>query len=457
MAAIKRLSVVTAVGLSLSLLPTGDAFAFTFTKIADTSGSFTRLETPVINDSGTVAFSADLNTRSPSVFTGNGEALTSIVTFPPNPIFDFPSIGVGRILVEVIDINNAGTILFAASQLVGNDLPRDITNFFTLSSGTSTPPSISSSGDPRRQSYGVYAINDNGSIASRSIETQLGIITSASVDVTNNGTHKGGVSLMDRFESSRFLFFENPDLNNSDTLVFGARLVNENTPDRPIFIDGLFTRTSDGIISPVVTTNISGNPFSSSVFSPASINDNGTVAFGMRPLDQFDNLISLQNDIIFTSNAGSSTTIADTSGPFKSFGNPAINNTGTVAFFGTLDTGGSGIFTGADPITNKVITLGDSLFGSKVVSLDFSTKGLNNSGQLAFLATFEDGTSGIFRANPESMSEPKSVPEPASGLGLLLVGVFGVGSLLKGKQKRQQSASSVTTDLNLGQKPIAMP
>jgi hypothetical protein len=439
MAAIKRLSVVTAVGLSLSLLTTGDAFAFTFTKIADTRGFFTRLETPVINDSGTVAFSADLNTGSPSVFTGSGEALTSIVTFPPNPIVDFPSIPVGRILVEVIDINNGGTVLFAASQLINNGSPRDITSFFTLSSGTSTPPSISSSGDPRRQSYRAYAINDNGSIASRSIETHLGIITSASVDVTNNGTHQGDLSLMNRFESSRVLFFDSPDLNNSDTLVFGARLVNENTPDRPIFIDGLFTRTSDGIISPIVTTNTSRYPFSSSLFSPASINDSGTVAFGMRPLDQFDNLISLQKDIIFTSHGGSLTTIVDTSGPFKSFGNPAINNTGTVAFLASLDTGGSGIFTGADPITDKVIALGDTLFGATVVSLDFSTKGLNNSGQLAFLATFEDGTSGIFRANPESISEPKSVPEPASGLGLLLGGTFGVGSLLKRKQSQKSS------------------
>jgi hypothetical protein len=452
MVGIKRLSVVTAVSLSLSLLSTGEAFAFTFTKIADTSGSFTRLETPVINDSGTVAFSADLNTHSPSVFTGNGGVLTNIVTLPPNPVVNFPPIPSDFSSVGVIDINNAGTILFERTDV---DIPFQFTSFFTSSGGTLT--SFGRVDDPRRQSYGAYAINDNGSIASRSIETFIGSITSASVDVTNNGTHKGGVSLMDRFESSRFLFFENPDLNKSDTLVFGARLVNENTPDQPIFIDGLFTRTSDGIISPVVTTNISGNPFSSSVFSPASINDSGTVAFGMRRLDQFDNLISLQNDIIFTNNGGSSTTIADTSGSFKSFGNPAINNAGTVAFFGTLDTGGSGIFTGADPITNKVIALGDSLFGSKVVSLDFSTKGLNNSGQLAFLATFEDGTSGIFRANPESISEPKSVPEPASSLGLLLVGAFGVGSLLKGKQKGQQLASSVTSDFKLGQKPIAMP
>lgn len=452
MVAIKRLSVVTALGLSFSLLPTGEAFAFTFTKIADTSGSFTRLETPVINDSGTVAFSADLNTRSPSVFTGSGEALTNIVTFPPNPVVDSPFIPSGFSSVGVIDINNGGTILFERTDV---DIPFQFTSFFTSSGGTLTP--LGRVGGPRSPLFELYAINDNGSIASRRIQSEFGIITSASVDVTNNGTDKGGVSLMDRFESSRFLFFDSSDLNNSGTLVFGARLVNENTPDRPIFIDGLFTRTSDGIISPVVTTNISGNPFSSSVFSPASINNSGTVAFGMRPLDQFDNLISLQNDIIFTSNGGSSTTIADTSGSFKSFGNPAINNAGTVAFFGTLDTGGSGIFTGADPITNKVIALGDSLFGSKVVSLDFSTKGLNNSGQLAFLATFEDGTSGIFRANPESMSEPKSVPEPASGLGLLLVGVIGIGSLLKGKQKRQQSASSVTSDLKLGQKPIAMP
>ena len=275
MVAIKRLSVVTAVSLSLSLLPTGNAFAFTFTKIADTSGSFTRLETPVINDSGTLAFSADLNTHSPSVFTGNGGALTNIVTLPPNPVVDSPFIPSGFSSVGVIDINNAGTILFERTDV---DIPFQFTSFFTSSDGTLTP--LGRVGGHRSPLFELYAINDKGSIASRRIQSEFGIITSASVDVTNNGTEKGGVSLMDRFESSRFLFFENPDLNNSDTLVFGARLVNENTPDRPIFIDGLFTRTSDGIISPVVTTNISANPFSSSVFSPASINDSGTVAFG---------------------------------------------------------------------------------------------------------------------------------------------------------------------------------
>jgi hypothetical protein len=97
-----------------------------------------------------------------------------------------------------------------------------------------------------------------------------------------------------------------------------------------------------------------------------------------------------------------------------------------------LDTGVTGIFTGADPIADKVIAIGDTLFGSRVTSLSFSNKGLNNSGQLAFVAGLENGISGVFRADPQPPVQ--SVPEPSSVLGLLAVGAFGAGSALKRKQ-----------------------
>jgi hypothetical protein len=101
-----------------------------------------------------------------------------------------------------------------------------------------------------------------------------------------------------------------------------------------------------------------------------------------------------------------------------------------------LDTGVTGIFTGADPIADKVIAIGDMLFGSRVTSLYFSNQGLNNSGQLAFVAGLENGISGVFRADPQPPVQ--SVPEPSSVLGLLAVGVFGAGSLLKRKQNLER-------------------
>jgi hypothetical protein len=135
------------------------------------------------------------------------------------------------------------------------------------------------------------------------------------------------------------------------------------------------------------------------------------------------------------------TIIADNTGPFRTFGSglPAINDAGTVAFLASLDEGGSGIFTGPNPVTDKVIATGDSLFGSTVTSLGFnrfSSKGLNNAGQLTFFAQLADGSSGIFRADPESTPKPQPVSEPASVLDLLAVGALGIGTWWKRQQRR---------------------
>ena len=67
-------------------------------------------------------------------------------------------------------------------------------------------------------------------------------------------------------------------------------------------------------------------------------------------------------------------------------------------------TGALGIFTGPDPVTDKVISVGDPLLGSKVKGLDFS-RGLNDGGQLTFLAFTDDGASGIFRADPAAANK----------------------------------------------------
>ena len=71
---------------------------------------------------------------------------------------------------------------------------------------------------------------------------------------------------------------------------------------------------------------------------------------------------------------------------------------------------------------------GDRIFDSSILSLNFFREGFNNTGQVAFFATLEDVTSGIFRADPS-----RWVPEPTSALGFLAVGVLGASALIERK------------------------
>jgi hypothetical protein len=134
------------------------------------------------------------------------------------------------------------------------------------------------------------------------------------------------------------------------------------------------------------------------------INDTGSVAFYRTVTEegtQVFELVTIDAD-------GTSTVVADSRGKFASFGfrPPSLNNNGDVAFFAELDSGGSGIFVGPDPDADRVIATGDTLDGKMVQNITFCEEGLNDSGQLAFVATLVDPISpegfrtAVFRATP---------------------------------------------------------
>jgi hypothetical protein len=135
------------------------------------------------------------------------------------------------------------------------------------------------------------------------------------------------------------------------------------------------------------------------------LNDAGTVAFYR---SFFDEATGEQVTAIVTGNGGPLTTVADTTGGFSSFGfrPPSINDGGDVAFLADLDSGGSGIFVGPDAVADRVIATGDTLDGAAIQNLVFCEEGLNDSGQLAFVATLEDASQrdgfrvAVFRATP---------------------------------------------------------
>ncbi|MGV0107557.1 hypothetical protein NSTCB13_06444 [Nostoc sp. DSM 114160] len=300
MTAIKHLAVATVVGFSLSLLTTGQALSasFTFTKIADTKGPFSLLEgdqglEPSINDVGTVVFRANLKAGGSGIFTGNGTTITTIADSRNLPVKEFqrrPS------------INNAGTVAFSAllntddinGVFVGNGgaitTIADSNGPYGLSRGGGWFPSINNSGivtftasldaggagifasdggaittiadSSGFSDVGISDINNNGAVAFRGVPVD----GAEGIFLSNNGTI---TTIGD--SSGPFSFLVELSLNNKGTVAFNASL---DAVASPVFTgDGIFTSNGD-----TISTIVNSNGAFTGVTSP-SINDRNTVAF----------------------------------------------------------------------------------------------------------------------------------------------------------------------------------
>jgi 3',5'-cyclic AMP phosphodiesterase CpdA len=175
---------------------------------------------------------------------------------------------------------------------------------------------------------------------------------------------------------SEFGSLSRPSINNLGNIAFEEAV--DGTSASGIFVTAGAGFTTIAAADPNV---IVGRP---------NLNDAGSVTF-----HRFFN--DRAGEELVRSDGGTLTVMADTSGPFQSFGftftgftPPALNNNGETAFLADLDSGGSGIFVGPDAVADRVIATGDTLDGSTVTGLRFCDEGLNDSGQLAFQATFND-------------------------------------------------------------------
>ena len=332
------------------------AVEYTFTKIADnTSGRLAGhgLGNATINATGTVAFQASAPSSS-GIFIGNGGPITTIA--------DEISLFISGLGVPVI--NDNGVVAFIGFLGAGGDV-----GIFTGSGGPIT--TIVDTTGPF--SFGQFpAINNSGTVAFTALHETLGpgVFTGSGGPIT---------TIVD--ESGDFTAIRgNPAINNLGTVAFFANRLG---------VQGVFA-TSGG--DPITIADTSG-PFVGFGGGKISINDDGTVAFGGD--------LSFANQAIGFGNGGSPTILTDTLGPFLNFDLfPSINSANTVMFEAFLDAGGSGIFTGPDPVGDKVIQTGDPLLGSTVAIIDFISGGLNDNGQIAFSAQLADGTKVIVRADP---------------------------------------------------------
>lgn len=323
-----------------------------------TQGGFSVVYNPSISDTGTTAFvgnvlDIDFSTLPPTI---NGLITSGVYSVGNNGFKTIADSSDGFTFLNSADINSSGTVTFAAG--------------FSL--------------DPTTALGGIYATNGGK------------ITTIADQDSTFGGifsSFKPGLDTV--INNSPYSELTYPTINESGTVAFTAFL---DTGDA-----GIFSVSSEGRITNIATSNDVYSKFSS-----AQINNKGQVAF-MASLDT-ETTDTLSRGI-FIGDGENTTVLADTSGGFKSFiSDPSINDLGMVAFGAELDDGRIGIFTGADPLLDKVIAVGDQLAGRTVVDVRIHEEALNNASQIAFEARLDDGTYTVFRA------DPKAVPEPGDGI-----------------------------------------
>lgn len=163
-------------------------------------------------------------------------------------------------------------------------------------------------------------------------------------------------------------------------------------------ISGLY-RDDAGVIAPV---ELSSGPLASISDDPA-INESGAVAFFA--------IDDKGQEGVFLRDQTGLVTIADGNGPTFLFNDPALNDKGQVAYSAYFVADfHSAIFLDGD----IVIEAGDPLDGSIAGDVSTYRFALNNAGQIAFVAYLEDGRHGIYRADPLA-----TCPADLNGDGLI--------------------------------------
>lgn len=344
---------------------------YTFTKIAEDDDDRFPFQLQAIDDKGTVIFLQD--NPAPGidrgVFTGFGKNITTIVDTTDPRFSTFSG----------ADINEKNELVFVGLKR-DVPVPQFAAGVFNNKGDVITPIVVDKgfdSSSPFGRIVNDPEINNKGTVAFQDFGEEPGFFTINDDKIIKiadrNGPFQG--------------FGGTIDINDSDEVAFNASLDSGG--------QGVFTSNGSEITTIALNNEAdSSSPLGLGEVDGIDINNDGTVVVSTD--------LASGGEIIFTSNGGSIDTIADSSGQFNLFGGIAINERGEIAFGAVLDDGVTGIFTGPDPINDKVIASGDTLLGktvSDVSTLESTNNILNNFGQIAFQANFEDGTSGIFRAD----------------------------------------------------------
>ncbi len=356
--------------INLIAVPVHHTSGYKFSSIATTDGPFRRFETNgslSLTNAGTVAFWAELDNGLQGIFTSDGQSHAA-VTRGAEILADIEKFG------YFPSMNTSGSVAFLGT-------PRDRHDGVLILDGKPLNHFADQTGP--FHSLGHPSINAQGTVAFLAgLQGQGGGVFTLTSGTIATVAHTSGP-----FEG----FYPRPSLNDKGTVVFTGRL--------DFGGSGVFAARRGGIAT------IADTATSLTSFGAPSINNRGTVAFWACQDAQQPSCPRHSDNLqgIFLGNGGPLTTLVDSRGPYRTLGNPVINNNRTVGFAALLDSGRHGIYTGPDPVTDKVIESGDHLLGVQVRDIGFSQGlDLNDAGEIAFVARLADGTEGIYLATPLS-------------------------------------------------------
>ncbi len=352
---------------------------------ATLSGSFTIFSDPVLNGSGVVAFFAHTLTDE-AVFETSGNTLLTVAT----SLQAAPGIlGTMRNFSAPI-LNENGVVAFSAQNSSLN------TGIYTGSGGGLTTIAVTTVAAPGLS--GVVsgfstniALSDNGTVA-------FSETTTAGVGeyLGSGGTPTATATTLQVAPGTTGLFasLAAPVLNNSGTSAFVAT--------NAASIQGIFTAFGNTLTSVVTTQQTApeiGGTFTTFTLNP-SINDSGSVAFlGIAGTGRG----------VFARLSGVLTAIASTarlapglSGNFTTFSDPAISNSGSVAFRGQASNG-QGIYLGTGGATLQTVArTGLAAPGLGGVFSTFGKPTINDLGTSAFLGSTSSG-SGLYLGDGQQL------------------------------------------------------
>ena len=367
------------------------------------SGNFVNFSAPLLNENGTVAFSAgSTGGTATGIYTGSGGAVTMIAKTGQSAL---PLGGNISAFSSNMALSDSGSVAFYGATTgattsgfgdfvgSGGALTALATTLQTAP-GTNAAFGFLSISPVLNNTGGAAFMEQNVSAGTAGIYTTFGNTLTTVATTLQAAPEIGG-----NFAS----FGSSTAINDNGTVAFsGSNGLIFSSSSR-----GIFARVG-GVLTVIASTTrlapgLSGNFLK---FTEPTLGNSGIVAF------RGETATGTQG--IYTGTGGALQTIAVTGqsapgigGNFVNFGTtpsirPAVNDLGTIAFFGTNVAGGSGIYLGDGQQIVTVAYTGQSLSGSTISSVSFaggsdrgSSSQFNNNGQLAYKAAFANGTTAI--------------------------------------------------------------
>jgi hypothetical protein len=343
-----------------------------------------RISCPSINTGGDIAFKSDRGAAEDGIYRADaGGGVTTIAEVAPGSGFALLANGNPS-------MNDSGQVSFGASPSPGGGQ--------AIMRGDGTTVTTIASTSTRRRGFASFddntSINDTGEVA---FDGQLGSGARGLFSGTGGATTTHYLDTVDVSVDGSPARFNaappgRPSINDLGDIAFLDEI--QGTFRQDIFSgqEGSFT-----------TISATDPP---SAATPPLLNDSGTVAWQTSFLDETGFFVGA---IVTGDGVGPTTRVVDSSGAFDIFDAYALNDTGAVAFSATLDSDDleiPSIFVGPSPKKDRVVGPGDKLDGGRVAGLRFCEEGLNDAGQLAFVAEIEDRNGevrvAVFRATPAS-------------------------------------------------------